>query len=457
MDFLLNILSYIVPILGAIMLLVFVHEMGHFLFAKLFKMRVERFSIGFPPKIIGKQIGETEYVIGATPLGGYVKIAGMVDESMDAGFAERPPEPWEFRAKPIWQRIVVIVAGVVFNMLLAAVVFIGLKSAYGERYVPPVGEVLVADSSLAYQIGLRTGDRILEINGKPPSQFAGLRGLQEALLAERLTIVVERDGQRLTFEGPEDIMTQLSRAKGNFGISFDPPVVGAVVEGAPADQIGLRPGDRILAIDGQPVRFWHEMTGRIQQTEGRPFALRWLRPDSLAAVVPPGLQPVDTLAGGLVYEATVTPEVSGDRILLGVYQIVRFVDYDLGEAVVAGLDDTWLNTKIIVTSLKRVFFGSESIRENLGGPIQVAVLTREAAASGAYAFWNIVAVLSITLAIVNILPIPALDGGHLVFLLYEAITRREPSLKVRMVMQQIGMFLLLLLMTFLIFNDILRL
>ncbi|QXD16302.1 RIP metalloprotease RseP [Rhodocaloribacter litoris] len=457
MDFILNIFSYILPILGAIMLLVFVHELGHFLFAKLFKMRVERFSVGFPPKIVGKRIGETEYVLGATPLGGYVKIAGMVDESMDTEFAGRPPEPWEFRAKPVWQRIVVIVAGVVFNMILAAVVFMMLKGVYGERYVPPLGEVMVADSSLAYQMGLRTGDRILEVNGAPPARFAGLRGLQEALLAERLQITVLRDGQRLTFEGPEDIMTQLSRARGNFGIAFDPPVVGDLVPGAPAERIGLRPGDRILAIDGHPIRFWHEMTERIQQSEGQPLTLRWARPDSLEGVIPPGLQAVGSSEYGRVYEASVTPDERGGRYVLGVYQLTRSVDYGFGEAVVAGLEATWLNTRIIVTSLKRIVFGSESLRENLGGPIQVAVLTREAAADGAYSFWNIVAVLSITLAIINILPIPALDGGHLVFLLYEAVARREPSLKVRMVTQQIGMALLLGLMAFLIFNDILRL
>ncbi len=458
MDFILNALSYILPILGAIMLLVFVHEMGHFLFAKLFKMRVERFSIGFPPKIVGKKIGETEYVIGATPLGGYVKIAGMVDESMDTDFTETEPQPWEFRAKPVWQRIVVITAGVIFNMILAAVIFIGLKYAYGERYVPPLGEVFVADSSLAYDMGLRTGDRILAVNGKPMEGIIGLEGLQELIAADQLEITVVRGRDTLTLEGPRDIMTQLSRSSGNLGIAFDPPIVGAVVEGAPADEIGLLPGDRILAINGEPVRFWRDMTEKIQASGGEPITLRWERPDSLAdRPVPPAAQWVGSGTNGRVYEALVTPRKDGDRYVLGVYQITRYVQYDFDDAVVAGFKDTWLNTKIIVTSLKRVFFGSESIRENIGGPIRVAVLTRDAAASGAYAFWNIVAVLSITLAIINILPIPALDGGHLVFLLYEAVTRREPSLKVRMVMQQIGMVLLLALMTFLIFNDLLRL
>lgn len=457
MDFLVNALSYILPILGAIMILVFVHEMGHFLFAKLFKMRVERFSIGFPPKLVSKQIGETEYVLALTPLGGYVKIAGMVDESMDADFAETEPQPWEFRAKPVWQRIVVITAGVVFNMILAAVVFMGLKAVYGEAFTPPIGPVVVADSSLAQQMGLRTGDHLVRVNDRVVDASTSLADLQEALLTPPLRIEVRRGAETQVIEGPEDIMTRLSRAGGNFGIAFDPPIIGSLVDASPAEAVGLRPGDRVMAIDGHPIHFWHEMTEAIQAAEGGTFTLRWMRPDTVAAVPPAPARVVGGGPEGRVYEAAVTPRTEGDRYVLGVYQIRRFIEYGFGEAVAAGLADTWRNARIIVTSLKRVVAGPESIRENLGGPIQIAILTREAAADGAFSFWRIVAVLSITLAIINILPVPALDGGHLVFLLYEAVTRREPSLKVRMVMQQVGMVLLLALMTFLIFNDILRL
>src|SRR5690554_6908989 len=147
--------------------------MGHFLFAKLFKMRVERFSVGFPPKLFGKKIGETEYVVGATPLGGYVKISGMVDESMDAEFASSEPEPWEFRAKPIWQRIVVITAGVIFNILLAFVIFAGLKAAYGDEYVPAdrIDAVYVSENSIAHEMGLRTGDRIVAVSGRELERY----------------------------------------------------------------------------------------------------------------------------------------------------------------------------------------------------------------------------------------------------------------------------------------------
>lgn len=469
----LEILSYIFWVLLAIMILVFVHELGHFLFAKLFRMRVDRFSVGFPPKLFGKQIGETEYMIGATPLGGYVKIAGMVDESLDTNNLASEPEPWEFRAKPIWQRIVVIVAGVCFNMLLAYGVFTSQKLLYGETYVPAdnIEAVYVADSSLAYEMGLRTGDRLLAVNDQRLERYGDLLDL-ESLLADPMTISVLRGGDTLTFQGPPDLMTQLNRRGGSLGIAVAPSLVGGVLDGAPAAEAGLRAGDRILAIGDVPVRFWDEMTGRIQAAGGAPVAVRWLRPDSLVAgdqVLPAGARLVERRAEGAVYEAPVQPEfVAGERrYMLGVAEPtpqmlaaefgVREQRYEVGEALVAGAAQTWGTTRSIVTSLQRVFTGRDSFRENVGGPIMIARVTKQAADAGQRVFWNIVAMLSITLAIMNILPIPALDGGHLVFLLYEAVTRREPSLKVRMWLQQIGMVLLLAFMVFVIFNDFLRL
>ncbi len=431
------------------MILVFVHEMGHFLFAKLFKMRVDRFSVGFPPKIIGKTFGETEYVIGATPLGGYVKIAGMVDESMDTDFGTKDPEPWEFRAKPVWQRIIVIIAGVTFNIILAAIIFIGLKYAYGETLPLAVedGSVYVADSSLAADvIGLRTGDRILAISGQPFDPNSVGESLVD-LLADSLTIEVDRGGERLTFGGPDDIMTQIQDAGGGglFGLGLynEPSVVGDVVADRPAKEAGLQEGDRISAINGEPVLFWVQMTQMIQAAGAAPMDIEWVRPGESSTNR---------------YQARITADQEDDgRYVIGVGIAERREVYGLGQAITAGISDTWLNTKAIVINLKRIFTGREDLRKNLGGPVMVAKITGQAAQAGAEAFWSIVALLSITLAIVNILPIPALDGGHLVFLLYEGITRREPSLKVRMVTQQVGMVLLLTLMAFLVFNDILRL
>jgi regulator of sigma E protease len=469
METLLNVLAYVFWVLVAIMILVFTHEMGHFLFAKLFRMRVEKFAIGFPPRLFSRRWGDTEYVIGTTPLGGYVKISGMIDESLDTEHVTQPPQPWEFRAKPLWQRMLVISGGVLFNLLLAVVIFTGLKWRYGEAYIPAenIRSVYVAEGSLAYEMGLRTGDRILAVNGRPLKHYGDLRDL-EALIASPFTITVERGRDTLTFTGPPDLMTQLSRRGGLLGIAVDPPLVGGVLEGSPAEKAGLRAGDRILAVDSVEVAFWSELVEQVQTHEARPLRLRWLRADTNAGV-PEGTVAVDRLPEGTVYEATLTPylDPETDRYYLGIaaptpsmlmqYFGVQQKHFGAGEALIAGIQDTWTHTRVILTSLGRMITGRESFRENVGGPIMIAKVTKEAAEVGARAFWNIVALLSITLAIVNFLPIPALDGGHMVFLLYEAIARREPSVRVRLALQQVGMVLLVALMAFLILNDLLRL
>jgi regulator of sigma E protease len=330
-------------------------------------------------------------------------------------------------------------------------------------------------------MGLRTGDRIAAVNGQELERFGELTDIN-TLLADTLRITVERDGERLTFTGPPDIMTQMNRA-GGIGItpeSYMPPLIGGVSEDFPAGQVGLRPGDRIVSIEGDTIRFWEEMTHYIAEAQGTPITIRWLRPDSARADSLSRTAWADSLAGtptqlvrqapqGPVFQATITPEQDPEsgNYVIGVLgpssQMLerefgyRRQTYGLGEAVVAGVSDTWSNTKGIVVSLQRIFIGRENLRENLGGPVMVAQVTQQAAEMGAFYFWRIVAILSITLAIMNILPIPALDGGQLVFLIYEGITRRKPSTRVRMAAQQIGMILIIGFMAFLIFNDILRL
>ena len=473
MEQVLEILSYVGWVLLAITILVFVHEMGHFLTAKLFKMRVDKFSVGFPPKIFGAKFGETEYVIGATPLGGYVKIAGMVDESMDTDFVDSTPEPWEFRSKPVWQRIIVITAGVIFNVILAAIIFIGLKYTYGESYVPAenVEGLYISDGSLAYNMGLRTGDRIVAVGDEEIERFDDIEAL--ALLADPLTITVLRDGEQMTFDGPHDIMTQLGRAgEERLGIGVQPSLISSTVGGSAAELVGMQPYDQISSINGTEVQFWQQMTDLIQGSEGQPFELEWQRSvarvDSTAELAA-SVSVVERNASYWTYRAEVQPRLdeASNRYMLGVApptpaMVAEAIGYkerevSFAEAVSLGLDETWVSSITIVTSLKRIFTGRENLRDNLGGPVAVAKVTKEAADAGPLFFWRIVAMLSITLAIMNILPIPALDGGHLVFLIYEGLTRREPSLKVRMWLQQVGMVLLLVFMTFLVFNDILRL
>ncbi|HYE95610.1 MAG TPA: RIP metalloprotease RseP [Rubricoccaceae bacterium] len=460
MDAILNILPYLFWFALALSILVFVHELGHFLAARLFGMRVDAFSIGFPPVIIRKKVGDTEYRLGAVPLGGYVKIAGMVDESLDASFAQSEPAPDEFRAKPVWQRMVVISGGVVFNLILAFLVFIGLALAYGEAYVPAenVRGVHVEPGSIAAEMGLRTGDRIVGVNGEPLERFDDLYRI-ENLAADRLTLDVERGAQRLTLTGPERLTARLNQGEG-LGIEILPAVVGAVQPGSPAEEAGLRAGDRIVAIDGRPVRFWTEMTGAIRNSDGAPLQLQWARPvTNVTAEDPP---PFTRRDGWAYYQGPATPRAAGEQgYLLGIGNDagalgVRYTDYSLGEAIAAGTHNAWALTSTYVSLFGRLFTGRENLRDNVGGPLMIAKATKEAADQGGRRFWEMVAMLSIALAVFNVLPIPVLDGGHLVFLLYEGITRREPSLKVRMAVQQVGMLLLLAFMVFVIFNDAVR-
>ena len=428
------------------MILVFVHELGHFSVARLFGMRVDRFSIGFPPNVAKKKFGETEYVLGITPLGGYVKIAGMIDESLDDDFANSEPQPDEFRSKPLWQRMAVICAGVIFNMILAGVIFMTLKIVSGDdrRAYTEDGSVFVADSSVAYQIGIKTGDRLRAI-GNVPFEPDDTGERLSSLLANDLTFTVERDGREVALDGPEDIMTRIQEAPfggGLYGLGLYnwPSILGVVTSGSPADEAGLETGDRIMMVDGQPIQFWPEMTALVRASNG----------DSLQFAF-------ERASDGSRGSAWVTPYVGpGGFHMIGVALPQSVEKVPVGRAVIAGVAETWEQTRVIVTSLSRMVVGRESVRDNLGGPVMVAQVIGQAARSGAEAFWNIVALLSITLAIINILPIPVLDGGHLAFLIYEGIMRREPSIKFRMVLQQVGMALILVLMLFLIFNDIWR-
>ena len=481
MEFLLGIVTSTLWVLLAITILVFVHELGHFLTAKYFGMRVERFSVGFPPTLFGRQYGDTEYVVGATPLGGYVKISGMIDESLDTDHVQEEPDPWEFRAKPVWQRIVVISAGVVFNVILAVIIFGGIRWAEGDTYIPAqnVDQVYVQEGSVAHEVGLRTGDRILKVNGEAFERFDQI-GPSSIVAADSLTVTVRRAGETTQLVGPPDIITRLSRAQNNdqgFGLGFLPPIIGGVQAGSPADSIGIRTGDRIIGIGRDTVRFWPEMSDLIQETEGAPISFRWRRPDSLASTDTASTGPaklVRQTEQGPVYEATAAPmyDEQRDRYLLGVASPrsnpmtqkmlheefgIQRVSYGPMEAMAGGVTAVWQNTRNIVVTLQRVITGRDDFRESLGGPVMIAKVTSEAAERGPTVFWRIVAILSVTLAIMNILPIPALDGGQLLFLLYEAVTRRRPSVRVRLVAQQIGMILLIGFMAFLIFNDILRL
>lgn len=426
----------------AILILVFFHELGHFLAAKLFGMRVERFSLGFPPRIWGFKKGETDYCIGATPLGGYVKISGMIDESMDTDHLDEEPKPWEYRSKPVWQRMIVITAGVIFNMILAVLIFAGITFSIGESKITTesVNGIYVAEDSYAHEIGFRTGDKLVGVNGERVAYFNEL--FSPAQLTESdVTYIVMRNGNEVTVALPDSALDRIGKEGFiNLGNAV-PSKISRVMEKSPAAEAGLMGGDIITSINGDSVSYWLQLTERIQSSQ-----------DSVNLSV---------LRNEKVLDYTVA--LTSDK-KIGIYapdpnkifEIQRF-KYGFFSSLGVGWDRTKETTTGIIQGFGKMFSGSISVRENLGGPVAIASITKEATdAGGMIGFWNITALLSITLAIMNILPIPVLDGGHLMFLIYEGITRKEPSPKVRMALQQIGFLLIIALFIFVTFNDIIR-
>jgi len=443
MDWILNILTTIGIFILALFILVLIHELGHFLAAKLFKMRVDRFSIGFPPRLFGKKIGETDYCVSATPLGGYVKIAGMIDESMDTEFLDKDPEPWEFRSKPVWQRIIVICAGVVFNMILAVIIYTGVTNYYGETRIPleNVGSMYVAPNSLAANVGFETGDKIVAVNGQHVKYFQELMNPAK-ITSEHLSYTVKRDGKDVVLKMPDNFLDRLNKEAFISPLDVLPSKISKVESGSPAEKAGIKPGESVVSVDGKPAKYWVQLVEMIKGASG---------PLSMVIRKTNG---ADTLIN-------VTPGADGkigiSALSLQDYLCVQYVKLGFFASIGAGVTRTYNTTTGIVQGFVKLFSGSISIRQNLGGPVAIANITRQATeGAGIRGFWEITAMLSITLAIMNILPIPVLDGGHLMFLIYEGITRREPSPKVRMTLQQIGFIFIIALLIFVTFNDILR-
>lgn len=425
------------------MILVFIHELGHFLAAKLFGMRVERFSVGFPPRIWGFKKGDTDYCIGATPLGGYVKISGMVDESMDTEFLNQEPQPWEYRSKPVWQRMIVITAGVIFNMILAFFIFTGMTLNNGKLTLPVenVEGIYVPESTLLYEIGFRTDDKIVGVNGDKVTAFEDLVS-PAYLTSSDLNYQVIRNGQEIDIPVPSNFLDSL-QTRGFINQIFTlPSSISSVSLGTPAEKAGLLAGDKIIAADSVEVKYWIQLTSLISEAKGKPIDFKVLRGDS-------------------VLDITIAPDAETNMLGIASPNLAMAggVHVELGffESIQEGWNQTWDQTTGIIGGFARMISGDISVRQNLGGPIAIASITRQATDQAGWdGFWQITALLSITLAIMNILPIPALDGGHLVFLIYEGIARKEPSEKVKVVAQNIGFFVLLTLMVFVIFNDVLK-
>lgn len=420
-------------------ILVGLHELGHLLTAKMFGMRVEKFSIGFPPKIAGFQWGETEYSIGAIPLGGFVKISGMVDESMDTEQMAAEPQPWEFRSKPAWQRLIVMLGGIIVNVITGILIFWALVYHNGETYYSR--DQIVENGIVAYEygesIGLETGDKILDINGEPYQSISDLTS-GAALLSENGYYTVDRNGEILKIDIPRGFINTFNSEEAFtkfVGLRF-PFEVGEVDAGSGAEAAGIAVGDKILAVNGQKIEYFDQMQASLKDWLNKP-----------AQIVRQQGAKVDTLN---------IPVTDDARIGIAVNPLIEPVrrEYGVGEALVKGTSRAFGVVIVNAKAMGKMFTGEVSAK-NVSGPIGMAKIY------GAEWSWtkflSITGLISMILAFMNLLPIPALDGGHVMFLLYEMISGRAPSDKFLENAQKVGMVILLALMVFAIGNDILKL
>ncbi|MBR1406049.1 MAG: RIP metalloprotease RseP [Bacteroidales bacterium] len=441
------VLIKIAQVILALSVLIVFHELGHFTFAKLFGIRVDKFFLFFDAggfKLLSTKSGwfsrllpglkdrQTEYGIGWLPLGGYCKIAGMIDESMDLEAMKQEPQPWEFRTKPAWQRLLVMAGGVLFNFIFAILMYILVLGIWGTQYLSNDENQIYA-SDLAREMGFRTGDRILSFDDYVPENF----GTLQADLARRnvRTARVLRDGDTLTLYIDQAMLPEILNTPGMFEVAV-PFVVDTIPPQSPNWGGGLQHDDRIIAVDGRPVRFVQdsrEILGAFADTSLTASVLRGA--DTLALPLQ-----VDSLGRALIYA-----QIPG----------VRTREYNAIEAIPAGIKMTFSTIGSYLQDLRMVATPSTGAYKSVGSFIAIGQVFPSQ--WDWMAFLQLLALLSIMLGVMNLLPIPALDGGHIVFLLYEIITGRKPSDKFMEIAQMIGMLLLLLLMLFACGNDIGRL
>jgi regulator of sigma E protease len=423
-------------------ILIVLHELGHFIPAKLFKTRVEKFYLFFDPwfSIFKIKKGDTEYGMGWLPLGGYVKISGMIDESMDKEAMAEEPKPWEFRSKPAWQRLIIMIGGVTVNFLLAIFIYIMMLAIIGETYLPVENAKYgIHADSLAMEIGLQSGDKVLSVNGKVVDDIQAIT--REIIISEAKSISVLRNGQEATIDIPGESFKKLLTTRDQLISVRIPFIIKGFAEGSPAQEAGMMAGDSIAGFNEMSLPFFQEFRQELIQHGGEEITVQVYRgnePMSFTFVLP---------ESGLM---GVAPESDINRFFE-----VSQLDYSVLEAVPAGVDKAFTQFRDYLRSLKLLASPNVKASESVGGFITIA-----SAFSPEWdwvRFWSFTAFLSIILAIMNILPIPALDGGHVMFLLYEVITGRKPNEKFLEYAQYVGMILLLSLLIFANGNDILRL
>jgi len=434
----------------ALSILVGLHEFGHFAFAKLFKIRVDKFYIFFDflfpmPNVanfalVKKKIGETEYGIGWFPLGGYVQIHGMIDETQDATALAGPPQPDEFRGKPAWQRLLVMLGGIIMNVILGIVIFAAVSYKWGDTFLPASqARYGVVANGLGRSIGFQTGDKIVKINGRPFTEFDDVYK-PDVLMGDNAYYTVERNGQLLDIKVPQDFLPKFAKQADQDSFFVSPRMtytVKAVTPGGSSDKAGLLAGDKIVSVAGVPVQYYDELK-------------------TVLAVHKSQRVPMEVQREGQTVPLSVAVSKMG---LIGfVMQPTMKFDtryYSLAESVPVGVKKAFGVIGLQAKAFAKIGRGEMSASESLGGPVEIA--QQFGGVWDWQHFWGLAGGLSMVLAFMNLLPIPALDGGHVVFLLYEMILRRKPSDAFMEGAQRVGTFLILGLMAYvLIFKQIMK-
>jgi regulator of sigma E protease len=426
-------------------ILIILHELGHFIPAKLFKTRVEKFYLFFDIKysLLKKKIGETEYGIGWLPLGGYVKISGMIDESMDKEQMALPPQPWEFRSKPTWQRLIIMLGGVTVNFILAFIIYIGMTYVYGDYYIKNenIKDGIWVTNPVVEKAGLKTGDKLVAIDGKKVERF--VPALNGDILTSK-SIIVNRNGQDQTITLPDNFIGNFIDAdkKSVLGLRM-PFVVGALAEDSPNKE-QLKAKDVLVSIEGKPFRYIDEVTAFLEANKGKKVAAVVLRKEKETPVTI-----TVTNEGKLGVSLGALKEDNLER--LGYYKFSK-ESYGFFESIPVGTQKGFDQLAGYWKQLKAIFNPNTGAYKGVGG---FAAIYNVFPDSWSWeVFWSITALLSIMLGVMNLLPIPALDGGHVMFLLYEMISGKKPSDKFLENAQLVGFVLLISLLLFANGNDI---
>lgn len=425
-------------------LLIILHELGHFIPAKLFKTRVEKFYLFFDIKfsLLKKKIGETEYGIGWLPLGGYVKISGMIDESMDTEQLNQEPQPWEFRSKPAWQRLIIMLGGVTVNFILAFLIYIGMTFFYGDLYIKnsEVKDGIWVVNPVVEQAGLKTGDKILAVDGH---QIENFNEVNEKLLLGK-DVTVERNGQKQDVKFPVDFIDKLMDGSKPSIAELRVPFVVTGLDSASANKV-LQPKDRIISFNNQPVKYADEVLSAVPNLKGQTVPAVVVRDEKQ---IPVTLSINAEGKMGVVYAVRI-PYANFEKLSL--YKVSE-QQYGFFESIPIGIEKGKDQLVSYGKQLKAIFTPSTGAYKGVGGFFAIFNIFPQTWSWEV--FWGITALLSIMLGVMNLLPIPALDGGHVMFLLYEMITKRKPSDKFLERAQMVGFFLLIGLLLFANGNDI---